>query len=100
MKTPYVDRAFLIVSIDEKLLNEVLRLKAFIEANILGERFLAGVPKPKKGKVAIGNFLHLDDIEEFSEDWAAQYPTLSASDLVLSLRYINLIAVIVRKSYE
>ena len=100
LKTPYVDQTLLKVSVDGKILKEVSLLKVFIEAGMLGELFPAGVPKPKKGKLVIGDLLHLNDIEELSEDLAAQYPTLSAGDLVVSLRNINLIAVLDGKSYK
>ncbi len=100
IKTPYVDQTLLKVSPDGKILKEVSLLKTFIDAGMLGVFFPTGVPKRKKGKLEIGDLLHLNDIEELSADMAAQYPTLSAGDVVVSMRNINLIAVLDGESFK
>ena len=76
-------------------------LRTFISAGMLGELFPVGVPKRKNGKLEMGDLLHLiNDIEELSADMADQYPTLSAGDVVVSLRNINLVAVLDGESFN
>ncbi len=45
------------------------------------------------------DILHVNDVEELTPDRAAAFPTLAAGDLLVSMRNINLVGVIDRKSH-
>jgi hypothetical protein len=75
------------VSPDGKVLRDVDLLDLLYRNGL--ERQLA-----KTEKHLLGDILHLNDIEELSPTMAAEYPTLKAGDLVVSVRHLHLVFVV------
>jgi hypothetical protein len=93
LKPWYYEDELLEVSSDGKVLDEISILSAFSE-----RPGAFGITYGSTSEVTQSDPTHLNDVEPLPADLAAQFPMFAAGDLLVSLRNMNSIAVIDRKS--
>jgi hypothetical protein len=90
-RTPYRDDTIMRVSPDGEILSEISLNKILIDNGlyallVANGRFTTDMQEE--------DVLHVNDIDEMTEELAGSFPLFSAGDLVLSLRHLNMLMVI------
>lgn len=93
LQTPYTEDVILKVSDDGEVVNEIFLLDILYKHNLQG--LVVRVRKPHAQ-----DLYHLNDVEELGSDIAGSFPQFSAGDLLLSMRYDNLLMVIDPRTSE
>lgn len=94
--TPILKDTIVIASPDGELLEEIQLLDAFFYSDYrwhLSDSFNA--PKHVSGAL---DPTHLNDVELITQEWAEHHPKVEPGDLMVSLRSLNAIAIIDRKT--
>jgi hypothetical protein len=91
LRLPIAEDFAVRVSPDGKILEEISMLEAVFAGEL---KHLLWRDKPPR----FGDHLHMNDVEPLSTAMAADYPTLSAGDLLVSLRNLDAVAVLDRQT--
>lgn len=89
LEVPFAEDRVLKVSADGEVLQEVSVLELLCGTELRSMLFQGGVGSPTRSR----DPLHLNDVEELPRALAADFPTLAAGDLVVSLFQPNLVMV-------
>ena len=93
LEAPYSEDLVLKVSAEGEVLTEMSVPKLLLESSLL-PLWLANRLFSLSGSDYHRELVHLNDIEELSDELATEFPQFGAGDLLLSLRLMNLILVI------
>lgn len=90
-QTPYRDDTILRISPDGEVISEVSVNKILIDNGLFSSLVANG---SFETQMRAADVLHMNDIEELSDDDADRFALFSAGDLLLSLRHINMLLVV------
>jgi Arylsulfotransferase (ASST) len=93
---PLQEDLILKVSPDGKVLQELSVLDVLYASDYEGSLFANGLDSPRYTNVR--DITHLNDIEVLSPEMAANFPLFEPGDIMISLRNLNLVAVIDRQT--
>lgn len=79
------------ISPEGKVLKEISILDAFYNSGLEAILFATGQSKPKKNTLDI---THLNDVEILEKSMADAFPEFNAGDIMISMRHLNMIAIV------
>jgi hypothetical protein len=96
LSPPFLEDFLLRISADGEILEKISVLDVIFRSKYEGVLFANGIDAPQYENIK--DITHLNDIEILSPDMAARFPSFRAGDIMISLRNLNLIAVIDRET--
>ena len=99
LEPPYWDDLLVKISPDGEILEQISLFDIIYHSDLKGILFANGTRFPVHFEKEGGDITHLNDIEVLSTEKAMAFPLFDAGDMLISVRNLNLIAVIDGKDY-